>query len=322
MCMSNKDVFFTEEEFYEFLDLFFPENRGLILGRGDDCAIIAPPQKLLVSSDIFLEGVHFHMKYFPPFFIGYKSLAVNISDILGMGGVPVGFNLNLMIKREVVTRKFFTPFFKGMSKLCRRFSMCLFGGDISFANKFGVVITIFGKADRYIPRKGAKTGDKIFVTGDIGLSRAGLYALEKGIYGFKESKKVHLMGNISYPESIFIAKNRYVSSLMDVSDGVFKDILRLVPKGCGADLRVAEDVIHPEVKEMANMLGEDAVHFALKGGEDYVLMGTCRGDGIFRLKKEIPHLKVIGEVISEEEFLINGKKIGKGFDHFSKGSSD
>ena len=316
--LKNKDKFFSEEDFLKFLDGFFEQREGLILGRGDDCAIIKTENELLISSDLFLEGYHFDMKYFPPYAIGYKALAVNISDILAMGGIPVGFTMSIMINKKIATKIFFKEFFKGISLLCKKYNIYLAGGDISFSKFFGIDITIFGKkGERCLFRKKANPGDLIFITGDIGLSRAGLYAFKKGLQErFKVATMSHLMPKIFYYESRAITKNPFVTSLMDVSDGVLKDIKRLIPKEMGANLEIDGSMLHPEVISMAEILGEDPAVFAAKGGEDYVLMGTIASDGIKRLKDAIPTLKVIGEVIRNEEFMLNRKKIEGGFDHF------
>ncbi|WP_461833888.1 thiamine-phosphate kinase [Desulfothermus sp.] len=315
---KNKDTFFSEEDFLNFLDGFFEQREGLVLGRGDDCAIIKAENEMLISSDLFLEGFHFDIKYFPPYAIGYKVLAVNISDILAMGGIPIGFTMCLMINKKVANTTFFRDFFSGMASLCKEYNLYLAGGDISFSNFLGIDITIFGKkGKRCLYRKRANVGDFIFITGDIGLSRAGLYAFKMGIQDrFKIATKSHLMPKISYNESRAVTKNPFVNSLMDVSDGVLKDIVRLVPEGMGANLEIDNSMLHPEVISMAEILGEDPAVFAAKGGEDYVLMGTIKPDGIRELNKDISGFKVIGEVTDDGKFLLNGRKIQGGFDHF------
>ncbi len=320
MCMSNKlGRFGSEEEFLKFLDAFFPnKGKGVVIGRGDDCSLIKTPGKILISSDIFLEGVHFDKRYFSPYAIGYKSLAVNISDIISMGGRALGFNMCLMLTKRDSCREFFNDFFNGMKELCDKYDIYLAGGDISFAQKFCVDITIWGEpGKRIFQRKRSKVGDKIFITGPIGLSRAGLIALSQGIQGnFPESVEAHLTPYIPVKEAEKIVKNPYVNTLMDVSDGIFKDIYRLIRPGQGAELEIPIKELHNEVIEMAHLLKEDPVIFAGIGGEDYVLMGSCREEGIYSLKEEIPGLLVIGRVTDKGKFLINGQQIKGGFDHF------
>ncbi len=124
------------------------------------------------------------------------------------------------------------------------------------------------------------------------------------------------MPKIYYTESRCIVRNLDVTSLMDVSDGVLKDIKRLIPDNSGAYLKIDSTILHAEVVLMAQMVGEDPVIFATKGGEDYVLMGTVRPKGVNSLKKAISGLKIIGEVSEGGEFLVNGIKVKGGFDHF------
>ena len=316
---SKNCEFSSEEDFLKFLDEFFPlKNKGVILGRGDDCALIKPPEKMLISSDIFLEGIHFDKKYFSPYHIGYKALAVNISDIISMGGTPLGFNMNLMLTGEECSRKFFKEFFEGMLSLCKKYNLYLAGGDISWANSFGVDITIWGEVkERYLSRRNSKIGDVIFLSGEIGLSRTGFIALSRGISKeFPEGTKTHLTPYIPVLESKKIIKNPYVNSMMDVSDGVFKDIFRLLKPSHGAKLEISPTDLHPEVVKMAKYLGEDPVIFAGLGGEDYVLMGTCAKEGLDFLRKQIPDIKVIGTVVEENRFSVNEQDITGGFDHF------
>lgn len=319
MCMSNN--FLSEEDFLKFLDKYIPnKGKGLILGRGDDCAIINPPQNMLISSDLFLEDVHFDFTYFNPYYIGYKALAVNISDIVAMGGEPIGFNMCLMIDKSRAKREFFRDFFLGVKDLIDEYDLYLAGGDISFSKIFGVDITIWGDAkNRSLLRKKAHPGDLIFITGDIGLSRCGFFALKMGLEReFKCSVMSHLRPYIHVRESKIIIKNPYVTSLMDVSDGLFKDIHRLIPENLGAKLHIYTEHIHKEVLKIAQILKEDPIFFAGKGGEDYVLLGTCNKKGISHLKNNIDTLKIIGEVIDRPEFLINNEPLRGGFDHFQQ----
>ncbi len=319
MCMLNN--FVSEEDFLKFLDKYIPnKDKGLILGRGDDCAIICPPKNLLISSDLFLEDIHFDLSYFTPYYLGYKSLAVNISDIAAMGGEPIGFNMSLMINKSKAKRDFFREFFLGIKELMDKYNLYLAGGDLSFSKIFGVDITIWGDAKhKTFFRKRARAGDLIFITGDIGLSRCGLFALKMGLNkDFNVSVMAHLKPDIHVEEARIISKNPYVTSLMDVSDGLFKDIYRLIPENFGAKIELSIDDIHKEVLDIAKILKEDPIYFAGKGGEDYVLLGTCDIKGISYLKENIPNIKIIGEVIDRPEFLINGAPLKGGFDHFQE----
>ncbi len=171
----------SEEQFLELIDTYFPrDHKFLTLGRGDDCAVFTGDKEMCVSSDLFLEDVHFRRDYFTAEDIGYKALAVNVSDIAAMGAHPVAFTMDLMAPSDL-DDEFWNGFFKSMSMLARQNDMVLAGGDLSRADKLGVSITAFGTAPgskRFLTRGNCVPGDILFTVGDLGLARAGLMTLE------------------------------------------------------------------------------------------------------------------------------------------------
>ncbi len=310
----------SEEQILDLIDIFFPlACNNIIIGRGDDCCVFKGDKHMCISSDLFLEDIHFKLKYFPPYSIGYKSLAVNISDILAVGGIPVGFNLSLILpsKTEETLLK---GILKGMSDLAHRFNLYLTGGDISRGEKLGINITILGKIEKNILRRAqAKIGELIFITGDIGLARAGLVVLEGGLPPgeYKQAIEQHLTPCVSLEIGEKLRNNPYISSLMDVSDGLARDLPRLLPPHLGARLRIEDSILHQEVKKVAEEIGESPIEFALKGGEDYVFMGTIKKEAAPLLLKEIPHAYIIGEVVKKRGIEVNGSHPRlEGFDHF------
>ena len=170
----------------------------MLLGRGDDCAELACPQTLCMTSDLFLEDVHFRTSYFSYAEIGYKALAVNLSDIAACGGVPLGFNMNLILPASTSAQNV-EALLQGMGELALQYDLPLTGGDLSQGDKLGICITIWGKlAGRsFLRRGGCKAGDTIFLLAaenkqslkgsfPLGLARVGLLALEK--WGRKEAE--------------------------------------------------------------------------------------------------------------------------------------
>ncbi len=311
----------SEQEILKIINSYFPTySKEVIAPRGDDCCVFNGHPRMCISSDLFLEDVHFCLSYFPPSSIGYKALAVNISDILAMGGIPLGFNLSLILPPHIDIN-FLKQIFQGMSSLAHRFNLYLAGGDISRGEKLGIDITIWGRIEKNILCRGkAQEGDLIFITGDIGLARAGLVVLEKGFCsrGYRRAIEQHLHPDISPETGDILRNNPYISSLMDVSDGIAQDLFRLLPVHLGAEIDISLEILPEEVKEVAQRVGEPAVEFALKGGEDYVFMGTIKKEGKDYLLKDMPKAHIIGEAVEKNEIRVNGSPLKiKGFDHFN-----
>ena len=153
---------------------------GVVLGIGDDAAVILPPRgKLLAACDMLVEGVHFEREYISPWQLGWKALAVNISDIAAMGGVPL-FALTSMGLAGWADDAYVEGVYKGILDIARQFGVQLVGGDIVSSPKAMVLnIAILGSADSPVTRRGAAPGHLIAVTGPLGRSAAGLAYLRK-----------------------------------------------------------------------------------------------------------------------------------------------
>lgn len=312
----------SEDEFLKLVDKFFPkEHEHLILGRGDDCAIIRSSPELCISSDLFLENIHFKKDYFSAADIGYKALAVNISDIAAMGGVPLGFSLNLMVP-DYLDESFLSPFFQGMSILAKEYSLVLAGGDLSQAPILGVDITIWGSGKgRFMQRQKCIPGDYLFLIGEIGMARAGLFVLEQGIEkeSFFRSIKAHLRPKTYVAEGQILATQYKVKGLMDVSDGLVRDLPRFLGSKYGANIDMQEVDLDMEVCRYARLRGISPIEFALLGGEDYSLLGAVAAEGWEQLKEKIPQIYSIGQVISKPGIFVDNKPfVVQGFDHFGR----
>ncbi|QJB57840.1 thiamine-phosphate kinase [Pseudodesulfovibrio sp. zrk46] len=312
----------SEEHFLKLLDTYFPRDHEFLkLGRGDDCAVLAGGKDYCVSSDIFLEDVHFRRSYFSAADIGYKALAVNISDIAGMGAKPVAFTMDLMAPSEL-DDNFWNDFLKSMSMLARQNDIVLAGGDLSRADKLGISISIFGVAGgsgNFIRRNNCAPEDIIFTVGDLGLARAGLMTLEalgdKGREAFPAAVNAHLRPK---PKVMIgtLLNAAGINSLMDVSDGLARDLPRLIGPNLGADIRLVGEQLNGNVLAFAMGVGTDPIEVAMLGGEDYALLGTTSPDNLDKVKS-IPGLTVIGKVTDSPDLLVNGEPFKvQGFDHF------
>ena len=314
----------SEEKFLQLIDTHFPrEHPSLKLGRGDDCAVLAGGKDYCVSSDLFLEDAHFRRDYFTPADIGYKALAVNISDIAGMGAKPVAFTMDLMAPANL-DDGFWDEFFKSMAMLARQNDMVLAGGDLSRADKLGVSITVFGVAGgagTFLTRANAAPGDVLFTVGELGLARAGFMTLEalkdKAREAFPAAVNAHLRPKPKVMVGTLL-NAAGVNSLMDVSDGLARDLPRLLGPGLGADVTLPAEALNGNVLAFALGVGADPVEEAFLGGEDYALLGAAAEDTMDKVTT-VPGLTVLGRVTDTPGLVLNGKPFtNPGFDHFDK----
>jgi thiamine-monophosphate kinase len=313
----------SEESFLEFIDEFFPNKHDFLgLGRGDDCAVLKADKDYCVSSDLFLEDVHFRRDYFSPADIGYKALAVNISDIAAMGAKPVAFTMDLMAPADV-DDDFWREFLKSMSMLARQNDIVLAGGDLSRADKIGVSISIFGVSGStgFIRRENCSYGDILFTIGDIGLARAGMMSLEAVGEKARETLPAAVMAHLRPKPKVMIGtllNAAGIKSLMDVSDGLARDLPRLLGSELGADLTLDASMLNSNVITFAETIGIDPVEFALLGGEDYALLGAVSPFEAGKAKS-VPGYTRIGTVTRTPGITLNGNPFAaEGFDHFSQ----
>jgi thiamine-monophosphate kinase len=311
----------SEQAFLDIIDRFFPENSPAIrIGRGDDCALFSCPSSLCITTDLFVEDVHFRRSYFSPEQIGHKALAVNISDMAAMGAKPLGFSLGLVAPRDVSTA-FWESFFRGMAALARRFDLPLTGGDLSMGDKITASITLWGTPEhRALRRRQARVGDALFVIGPVGLARAGLLLLEKGDASgaFPACLTAHLSPTPLVEQGQLLATIPGVRGLMDVSDGLAQDLPRFLGPGLGADIILDGGVIHPEVRQYCAQAGLNPELFCFMGGEDYALLGAADEESLIHTCKLLPDTWRLGRVTAAG-LCLNGKYIQvQGFDHFAQ----
>ena len=328
----------SEDDFLALIaEKFSNTHPSLILGRGDDCAEIACPSQLAVSTDVFLEDIHFRRSYFSPFEIGYKALAVNISDIAAAGANPLGVSVGLVTPTPF-PRAEANGILDGMLRAAKEHGIALTGGDLSRGDKLTFCVTIFGapsipegKTPRFLRRGPVAPGDKLFVCGRLGLARAGLLLLEE--YGknatadFPTACAAHLMP-VPLVQTGMALASVPGCRVMDVSDGLARDLPRMLKAygaDCGADILLPETALHPEVIAYAHKNGYSSAHFAFLGGEDYALLGACPADATGYLESAVQTLPdgmpflYLGTVTEQPGIICNGERLtDAGFDHFSQ----
>ncbi len=321
----------TEQDYLNLIDKHFPSKLDTMLdsvelGRGDDCAILRSNGLTCVSSDLFLDTVHFRRSYFEPQEIGHKALAVNLSDIAGMGGVPRAFTLDLMIPQGI-DQQFWDSFFAGMAALANKHGTVLVGGDLSRSPQLGMSVHIWGEpapCGRLLHRGGAHPGDLLVVAGQLGLARVGLLSLEskgrEATQDYPAATAQHLRPLPRVQDGLALAACKSVRGLMDISDGLARDLPRFLSASdtLGADVTLAPAKLHPEVISFAKQQNKAPEMVAMLGGEDYALLAAMAPDALQEMQQKIPTLQAIGIVSNTAGITLNDKPFSSsGFDHFS-----
>ncbi len=304
---------------------FASKRSDVHLGIGDDAAWVAsPPNGMLVTVDMLMEGVHFDLSYFEPEEVGHKAFAVNLSDIAAMGGKPLYAVASLGIP-DRLGPDFLNRLFDGFSALMARYETSLIGGNLTLSpHSFVADLTLMGTPyARPFTRSGAKPGNRVAVTGTLGKAAAGFRLLKelgrKALDANSELALAQLRPEPRLREAKRLAEWGGVTSAMDISDGVASELGHLATAS-SVGFRVKEDgfPIAEAVERFAESKKVSALELALHGGEDYELLFTFDAA---KGTPPIPHF-VLGEVVAERSITWVGRDgktsplLTKGWDHF------
>lgn len=297
-----------EFELIEFIKNKITTDSSVVIGIGDDAAVMEIPQhqQLVVSTDTLNYGVHFDEKLSPND-VGYKSLAVNLSDLAAMGAAPKWCTLNLSLPE--LKQKWIEGFVSGFLDLAEKTRINLVGGDTT-AGALSATVTVFGlvDSDKYLQRSTARKGDLIAVSGELG---SAAYALK--------NPDSQLIKHLQKPLPRLDISERikgFASSCIDISDGLASDLNHICKKSrVGAKVNVEHLPVHHEVKKNPNWMS-----YALSGGDDYQLCFTFAPKHLSQLPADCT---VIGEIKcgKQADFYSNNEKIEslqKGYIHFNK----
>ncbi len=308
-----------------------PKGRGVRLGIGDDAAWVDwHKQSFLVTSDLLVEGFHFDLRWISFFELGYKALAVNLSDLAAMGGKPFYFVLSLGIPAHFKSENM-QQFFRGLKTASFQSGTTLVGGDTSAAARFFINICLIGYAP-YGPvlRSGARVGDDLYVTGTLGDSSLGLYLLKKHQERGKKIGISYLVARHRFPAARLragttLARQKLAKAMIDISDGLLQDLGHLC-RASRVGAVVWENSL-PLSRAYRSLAGTKGTRYALTGGEDYELLFSARAGARTRLEKIRKKLGVavtrIGTCVPTARGIsvLNGR--GKrlafpvlGYDHF------
>lgn len=278
-------------------------NASTALGVGDDAALIdAGAYYKVISTDILAEGIHFDLSYFPLKHLGYKAVAVNVSDIAAMNAVPEQILLSVAISNRFSVQAL-DEFYKGVHQACADFKVDLVGGDTSSsAGGLFISVTAVGKVakNKVSKRSGASGKDILCVTGDLGAAYMGLQVLAREKQVFEANPNMqpqldsyeYLVGRQLKPTARMDIVHELTdlgvvpTSMIDVSDGLASELLHL-QKHSGLGLRIYEDKlpIDNQTYETAVEFGLDPITCVLNGGEDYELLFTIAQSDFAKLEK-------------------------------------
>ena len=267
--------------FIEYIKEHFDVPEGA-LGIGDDCAILPSAEgELIYSTDMLLEGVHFLRTAASPEDIGWKSLAVNLSDIAAMGGVPIATFLSIALPKDA-QGEWAERFVAGYAQISKQYGVPLLGGDTtSSLRDIAINVGVMGKcsAGKALCRDGAKVGDTVFVSGPLGDSAGGLQVILKGVERCAEESILverHKRPAPRIQEGKALRETGLVGAMMDISDGIASDLRHILKaSGVGAEIDLATLPISEELAAACQKHGWDAYELAAGGGEDFELLFTA-----------------------------------------------
>lgn len=298
---------------------------GVVTGIGDDCAVlrIPPAHEALVTTDFTMEGIHFRRMWHPPAVVGRRCLTRGLSDIAAMGGKPRAAFLSLGLPRSL-PQAWVDAFLKGLLTMAEEFEMALAGGDIA-ESPSGVLadIVVIGSVPkgRAVLRSGAKPGDRIYVTGELGGAAAVLAELFAGRKVAPRNDSRPFAPTPRIRAGQFLGERRLASAMIDLSDGLSTDLAHLCEEsGVGAE--IVEDAL-PRARIGRKQTPVHLRH-ALHGGEDYELLFTANREK--RIPRRILGVPVtqIGAVTRQKRVLLVSESKGRfelrpqGWEHFGK----
>lgn len=320
---------------------FVNKNPTTLTGIGDDAAVIeiSDTEAMLISTDMLIEGIHFNLMYMPLMHLGYKSVVVNLSDIIAMNAIPEQITVSIGVSSRFPIEAV-EELYKGIKNACDFYNIDLVGGDTtSTFSGLTISITAIGRAkkEEIVYRSGAKEFDLLVVTGDLGAAYMGLQVLEREKEVFKASPDIqpdldghdYIIERQLKPEARkdilgFLKElNVQPTSMIDISDGLASEILHIC-KASKVGCHIYDEKIPIDAKTSMTAIdfNLDPGTCALNGGEDYELLFTVDQKDFDKVKSN-PNMTIIGHITNENDgkYYIdkNGSAIelrAQGWSHF------
>jgi thiamine-monophosphate kinase len=301
-----------------------------LVGIGDDAAVLEPGQaNLVVSTDMLVEGIHFDLSFCPLRHLGYKAVAVNVSDIAAMNAIPTQITVSLAIGSRY-TVEAIEELYAGIRAACENYKVDLVGGDTTSSNAGLVIcITAIGEVEKgqAVLRSTARANDLICVTGDLGAAYLGLQVLEREKQVFLENpdmqpdlqQKEYLVQRQLKPEArmdvIHELKEMGVrpTAMIDISDGLASELLHICSQSqVGAAVYQDKLPVDQQVLDTAEEFRLDPVMCAMNGGEDYELLFTVALSDFDKIRNH-PDITIIGKITPASEGVLLVTPSGNAF---------
>lgn len=306
------------------------QQSSTIKGIGDDAAIIEPEEKqLVITSDMLLEGVHFDLTFSPLKHLGYKAVAVNVSDVAAMNARPTQITVNIAIGARYSVEAI-DELYEGIRLACENYKVDLVGGDTT-SSRAGLVISVTAIGEvakgEAVLRSGAKVNDLICVTGDLGAAYMGLQLLEREKQAFLANPEMqpelegnqYVVGRQLRPEArmdvIYDLKELGVkpTAMIDVSDGLASELMHICSQsGVGATIYKDNLPADNQTLEAAMEFNLDPITCILNGGEDYELLFTVALTDFDKIKNH-PEISIIGKITEASDGVNLANKHGQSF---------
>jgi thiamine-monophosphate kinase len=287
-------------------------------GIGDDAAVIDNgPFMTVVSTDLLVEGIHFDLAYTPLRHLGYKAVVVNLSDIYAMNAFPRQITVSIAISNRFSVEAL-EELYAGIRAACDAYKVDLIGGDTTSSPKgLTISVTAIGQGEKELLtyRNGAKVGDLICITGDLGAAYLGLQLLEREKQLWQDNPQLqpdleeqkYVVGRQLKPEARkdLIETFRHIqlkpTSMIDISDGLASEVFHLCKQSnVGALIEETGVPIHPEAQLLALKFKLDPITCALNGGEDYELLFTIDPKDIDKIRF-LPEIYIAGEILDAKD---------------------
>ncbi len=306
-------------------------------GIDDDCAVLETPgdKVLLVTTDTLVEGVHFTNQTLSPEALGWKALAVNISDIAAMGGTPRTALLSIGLKTNSKV-SFLESFMAGFNALAEKTGIVLAGGDtVESPSLVLITITLLGDClpGSVVYRSGARVGDDVWVTGPLGNAAGGLFVLQGkqsgASSGYEPLVRAHQKPMPPLDVGKALGGSGLAHAMIDISDGIAKDLGHVCEQsGVGAVLRAASIPMSSQLLRLAAEAEKEALQWALHGGEDYELLftaSTADREKVESVTAELSGMAAVkvGTIMRDDGILLEKQRVrvpleSGGYFHFCK----
>jgi thiamine-monophosphate kinase len=310
----------------------------VVVGPGDDAAVVEPVRGALevVTTDAQVEGVHFDRRFVPPDAIGHRALAVNLSDLAAMGARPRAALLSMALP-DALEIEAFDGIVDGLLALAGRYGVALIGGNITRTSGPMILdVTAIGSVHRrrILTRAGTRPGDEVYVTGTIGDAACGLLRLQDAVHGAGGAGTVdeqpraqrYLRPDPRIRAGFTLGGHRAATSCMDLSDGLADGVRQIAQaSSVGITLDAGAIPITAESRDYLSRTGRDPLDLALRGGDDFELLFTCRPRQAGRLRgvrRQLGDLPItrIGVVTRAPRLLVKDERgereLPEGYEHF------